>query len=116
MHGPEVIVPVLFLLCVLALWGAHILTRHKERLTMIDKGLSPEDIKALYERSGFKTNPLSSLKWGIVFIAVGLAVLVGMWLRNAFFMQDGIFPGLIALFGGIGLIVFYLIAHRKVQA
>ena len=92
------------------------LTRHKERMTMIEKGLSPEDVKALYQRQTFRVNPLSSLKWGIVFVAVGLAVLVGMWLRNAFFIQDGVIPGLIALFGGLGLIVFYVIAHKKLEA
>jgi hypothetical protein len=30
-------------------------------------------------------------------------------------MEGGIFPGLIAVFGGAGLILFYFIANRKVQ-
>ena len=115
MNGPEVVIPIFFFICVVAIWGGIILTRHKERMTMMDKGMTPEDIKALYQRSTFRMNPLSSLKWGIVFVAVGLAVLAGMWLRNTFYIQEGVFPGLIALFGGLGLIVFYVLAHKKVQ-
>ena len=116
MHSQEIAIPIFFFICVVAIWGGFLLTRHKERMTMIDKGLTPEDVKALYQRSPFRMNPLSSLKWGIVFVAVGLAVLVGMWLRNTYFIQDGVFPGLIALFGGLGLIVFYVIAHKKIQS
>ncbi len=116
MHPTEAIIPVIFFLCVVAIWGGQILTRHKERMTIIDKGLNPTDLKALYERNWKAANPLSSLKWGILLAFIGLAVLVGIWLRDQFFFNDGVIPGLMAVFGGIGLIIFYFIAAKKTQA
>jgi len=115
MSGSEVLVPLVFFLTVGGIWGFLILTKHKERMTMIEKGLKAEDIKSLYERGTLRINPLSSLKWGIVFVAIGIAVLTGMHLHSNYHMEEGVYPALIALFGGIGLIVFYTIANRRLQ-
>jgi hypothetical protein len=111
----EVIVPVFFFVTVAAIWGGYILTRHKERMAMIQKGMEAEDIKSLYARAAWHISPLASLKWGMVLIGVGVAVLVGMWLRDAYMVGEGVYPGLIALLGGLGLIVFYFIARRKAE-
>lgn len=115
MHGGEVIIPIIFFLSIVAVWGGVVLTRHKERMTIIDKGLNPADLKALYERTGRTSNPLSSLKWGIVVSLVGLAVLIGIWLRDQFMVNDGVIVGLIALLGGLGLVLFYFIASKRPQ-
>jgi len=111
----EVFIPLVFFLTIGAVLGSMILTRHKERMTMLDKGLSPGDIKQLYSRSGGKVNPYASLKWGIVFLAVGVAVIAGMWLRATFSVDEGIYPALIALLGGAGLIVFYVMTRKKIS-
>jgi hypothetical protein len=113
MQPTEAIIPIFFFLTVAAIWGAAIFTRHKERMAMIEKGMKADEIRSLYSRESLRMNPLSSLKWGMICVGIGLAVIVGMWLRDAYFMQEGIFPGLIALFGGTGLITFYFIANRK---
>lgn len=115
MNPTEVVVPIFLFVCITAIWGGFLLTRHKERMTIIDKGLNPADLKALYERNWKAANPLSSLKWGILLGCVGLAVLIGIWLRDQFFFNDGVIPGLMALLGGVGLIIFYFIAAKKSQ-
>jgi len=115
MQATEVLIPIVFFLTVAAIWGSFILTRHRERLNMIDKGLKSEDIKSLYERQAMKTNPLISLKWGIVLVCVGVAIILGVWLRENYLFNDGIIPGMIATFGGFGLVLFYFIAAKKPQ-
>lgn len=115
MRGEEVLIPIVFFLTIAGIWGFTLLTRHKERMTMIDKGLKPEDMKALYERGTLRINPLSSLKWGMIFAFVGVAALIGMYLRSAYFVEEGIYPALMCLFGGLGLIAFYLLANKKMQ-
>ncbi len=115
MHENEILIPIIFFLVVGAVWGAFILTRHRERVSMIEKGLKAEDIKSLYERQTFKASPLFSLKWGMVLICVGIAIMLGIWLRENYIFNDGIIPGLIATFGGVGLVLFYLIASKKAQ-
>jgi hypothetical protein len=109
----EVFVPIIFFFVVGGIIASFVLTRHKERMTMLDRGLSPEDIKQLYDRSTGKSNPYSSLKWGIVFVSIGLAVIAGMVIREFTYVQEGIYPALIALFGGAGLIVYYLTVRKK---
>lgn len=113
MSPVEAIVPVALFFSVAVVWALHALTRHKERMTMIEKGLRAEDIRSLYERGTLRMNPLSSLKWGIVFVAIGLAVLLGMHMDYTYGMEEGVYPALIALFGGAGLILFYVLASRR---
>ena len=83
---------------------------------MIEKGLKPEDSKAFYERGTLRINPLSSLKWGMIFAFVGVAALIGMYLRTTYSVEEGIYPALMCLFGGVGLIAFYLLASKKLQS
>jgi hypothetical protein len=104
---------IFFFTSIIVIVGGMILTRHKERMTIIDKGLQTEEIKALYMRGVWKTNPLNSLKWGMLLIALGLAILGGMWLHEVYMVKEGAIAGLIALLGGAALLMFYLIASRK---
>ncbi len=105
-----------FFVSVVLIWGGFLLTRHRERMAIIERGLGSEEVKALYERRMWHIGPLASLKWGIVFVCIGLAVVVGVWLHGAYDVQEGVIPGMIALFAGAGLIVFYAIARNKVTS
>ncbi len=112
--GP-ILVSIFFFFSIVVIWGGMILARHRERMTMIEKGLKAEDIKSLYERGLRRSNPRTPLMWGIVFTAVGLAALVGMTLSSWYNLSEGVVPGLMALFGGLGLVLFYTIAGKKDQ-
>ena len=114
MNPEEVLIPIGFFLSVALIWGMVILTRHKERMTIIDKGLNAEDVKAMYSKGSLRVNPLSSLKWGIIFLAIGLAAIIGMWIHANYYIGEEIIPALMAIFGGLGLITFYGLAAKKV--
>ena len=112
---PVLITMTLFLVIggVLALW---LVTKHKERTMMLEKGFRPEEIKELYRKGAFSSpNPLSSLKWGLVFSSIGIAVILGMVLDSAYNLEEGIYFGLIALFGGVGLMLFYALSGKKAK-
>jgi len=111
-----IFVAIFLFLCIVLIWGGWIISRHKERMTIIDKGLTPEDMKALYTTWSKPASPLSSLKWGILLCMVGLAVILGVWLHSMYFLGDGVIPGLIGVFGGAGLILYYRIASKKERA
>ena len=106
---------IFFFTSIMVIGGSAIIGRHRERMGMIEKGMKAEDIKAMFGRSFREPHTITSLKWGIVFVAVGFAVLLGLFLHSAYNMEGGIFPGLIAVFGGAGLVLFYFIANRKAQ-
>jgi hypothetical protein len=121
MPPTDAIFVITLVISVCTVIGAGIFTRHRERMTMIEKGMKAEDLKPFFEKSNRPWNPmnvrpwspLSSLKWGIFMFAVGTAICLGLWLEDAYGMQGGVFPALILIFGGLALVVFYLIASRK---
>jgi hypothetical protein len=106
------IVTIVFLSFTLII-GTWLLTRHRERTQIIEKGLNAEEIRALAHSGGFRSDPLNSLKWGMVFVSVGLAALIGVWLESTYHNDGMYIPGLIAVFGGAALVLFYVMASRK---
>ena len=83
-------------------------------MAMIEKGLSSEEIKAMYTRD-VSRDPLSSLKWGLLFVLAGMALLLGNFLHEHYLVEEGVMVGLVCLFVGIGLVIFYSIASKKVK-
>jgi hypothetical protein len=88
MNGGEVAVPIVFFALIASVILVAIFSRHRERLTMIEKGLSSEEIKAMYSRGTTRHDPLSSLKWGILFVLGGLAVLIGNFLHVQYDVEE----------------------------
>ena len=104
---------IFFFVTVGVVVGSIIFTRHQERMGIIEKGLKAEDVKGFFHSEAHQWSPLTSLKWGMILVAVGLAIIVAMTLHNMYNVEHGIYPALIALFGGIALVVYYAIANRK---
>lgn len=92
-----------------------LVTRHRERITMITKGLTPEEVKAYYTKSLTIGDSLNSLKWGILFVFVGAALLVGNFLRERYSLDDGVTFGIVCICAGCALLIFYVIASKKAQ-
>ncbi len=112
MPGEVVVFFAVFFTFLGAVFIIGISTKHRERMTMIEKGMSGEDIKALYTRE-FKRDPLSSLKWGLLLVLAGVAILVTNYLHTQYGMEEGAGIGIVLLFVGIGLVIFYTIAGKK---
>ena len=70
----EAVIPI-GLFVVLA-FIVKIIVENSTRKKLINKGLVDENIKYLFPDKP-KSQPLSSLKWGMVCIAIGLAVFIG---------------------------------------
>jgi hypothetical protein len=114
MQGPEILIPLSFFIGLAIVIAMHIKARHRERTMLIEKGASSDEIRALFTRT-WKENPLSSLKWGILFVMGGIALLVGNILYDRFFIQPPAIFGMIIFFVGIGLLLFYTIASKKMN-
>lgn len=78
---------------------------YKMRRQLIEKGLVDEKVKNII--SGTITTE-TSIKWGMVLIGIGLAILLGEMFPYS--ISDEVTVSLIFLFSGIGLILFYLIS------
>ena len=85
--------------------------RIKRRL--IDKGALDENVKFLFYNRLEQYTP-TSLKWGLILIGLGLAVVVGdMFPYN--YDRGEITFSLMLLFAGIGLLIYYFIANKKMN-
>lgn len=88
-------------------------TRNKERLALIDKGA---------EASLFNTGKVSTFSWGklslklgMLSIGIALGILIGELLSSTVNLDEDVsFSSMIFLFGGLALVMFYLV-DRKVK-
>ncbi len=113
MDSDDVIIPVLgiFLPIIISL-GAFVMIvylrkfENLERMSIIDKGLSPDL---------FKSNRVAptTIRWSLLLVGVGLGFLMGYWLDEAFHMEETGYFSMLFIFGGLGLGAAYLIEEHK---
>jgi hypothetical protein len=114
MNG-EFLVPVFLFGGIAAVMIVYYNNRHRERMTMIEKGFNPADFntKGVPVREWFRANPLTSLKWGLLATFVGIGLIIASYLDRMFIMHDSIYVSCMLVAGGLSLIIFYFIASRK---
>ena len=100
----EIIVPISVFAMVAGI--VYMGVRHKERMTLIRSGVSASNLET-------KGNILGTLKWGMIFIGIGLGIIAGKIIAFSTTMEEeAAFFSMICLFGGVALMVFYIIANR----
>lgn len=110
----EILIPIFLFGGIAAVLWKFLDTRHKERMTIVEKGMVNEDLKHLYTSRAWRTNPYSSLKYGMLAAFIGVGILVSALVSQMFFShEEQITTGIIFLFGGAGLITFYAIAKKR---
>lgn len=111
---PDIIIPIFLFGGGAAVLWKYLDSRHKERMTIIEKGMITEELKYLYSGFGYKTNPYSSLKYGMLAAFIGVGILVSAFLSHYFYAQEEqITAGIIFLSAGLGLVTFYTIAKKR---
>ena len=105
MNG-EVFIPIsMFAATALVLW-IYFTNRNKERMALIEKGADAGMFKS-------KGNRLSALKWGMLFMGVGIGILFGNILANSTSLEEQVsYFSMIFLFGGISLLIYYVLAGK----
>lgn len=110
--GPHQAVVALFIpiTAILALAGLLIIIRkfeNDERMAMIEKGLTPP------QKESTKVNPASALRWGCLFMGVGLGIFLANIIENMTENNtEALYPALILFFGGLGLLISYYIQFK----
>lgn len=111
----QIIVQVLgVLLPIIITLGAFVMVvylrkyQNVERMSMIDKGVSPEMFRK--ERSG---GNFGTLRWSLLLIGIGIGFLMGYWLDETFNMQETGYFSMLFIFGGMGLGLSYFFEEKK---
>lgn len=117
MHTDSLI-PIAFF--VFIAYMVKIVSENRTRRFLIEKGQVNENVKFLFS-DRFSYSVPSSLKWGMVLIAIGAAIIIGRILDAALPSTYGEFDGeamtfaLMFIFGGVALIVYYALAIKMVK-
>lgn len=114
MNG-DVIIPIFLFGGTAAVLWKYFDSRHKERMSMIEKGINPANMKSPALTQFLQVNPLSSLKWGLLIGFVGLGLFVAAILDRAYYMHDSVYPASMMIAGGLGLVLFYILASRRLK-
>ena len=82
----------------------------RERMAMIERGMDPRRYKS-------QSAPFQTLKWGLLLIGAGVGLFLAFLLGDTAFKNNddvtAIYFALIAIFGGGGLFVSYLIEKKE---
>jgi len=106
----EAMIPVAMFVVFAAI--VKMIVDNSTRKKLIEKGLVDENIKYLFPDKP-KVRPLSSLKWGMVCIAIGIALFVGQIAPPGYMEEVTI--GAMFVLAGLALVIYYPIASRMLK-
>jgi len=99
---------------VIIFWWLY--TKHRERMRLIEKGLTPEEVKAYFADANTKPrNPYASLKWGILLTFLGLGIFMANLLEDLYYIEEGVMMGIIVLCVGLGFLSYYAMVSSKMK-
>ena len=84
------------------------MTRHR----LINKGLVDEKVKYLFSSYG-RQRSLTNIKWGMVLVAIGVAVLIRQ--LAPYSVTDEMMVGLMFVLSGIAFLIYYAISKDNVE-
>jgi O-antigen/teichoic acid export membrane protein len=118
MNGIIAMIPILTSLGFFALIFGIIYMHKKENLAMIEKGMNPKLVE-------HRPTPYRNLKWGLLLVGAGIGLFLAYILDNYVLYRAGhhgewesdnnvaIYFALIAIGGGMGLIISYRIEKKE---
>jgi len=110
MQGAEVLIPITIFAGGFAMIFGIVYLRTRENMAMIEKGMNPKQYAN-------RPAPYKSLKTGLLFLGAGLGLMIAAFLSNGnYFKEDtnvALYFACIAIGGGFGLIVSYMIEKKE---
>ncbi len=103
---------IAFFAMVFGIYYMHFTTRNKERLALIDKGADASVFKIPKEKDDFRRF-FHPLKIGLFMIGLGIGVTAGYFVGQLGMHMGASYPSMIFIFGGLGLLVYYLVTPKK---
>ena len=109
-----ILVPITLFICAFALAFGIRYFINKEKMALIERGIDPSSQRGT-------PKPFLSLKFGLLFVGLGLGLLVALFTAKALFGDNmkvekpqivAVYFGSVFIFGGLGLIVSYLIEKK----
>lgn len=110
--GVEILVPLGFFLSIV--WIVKIISDNRIRRKLIDQRVSDEMAEAIMSRGGAAPSAYGALKWGLIILSIGGALVFAHLLTID--MDDPIGIGLLCLAAGGGLVAYYYLVAGEEEA
>lgn len=111
--GGEIIVFVCIFGVIFGIAYLHYSTRNKERMALIEKGMDAGIFKQSKE-----TAPIWKvliLNLALLLMGIGIGILVALMLEEAVGYKDALYPGIIFLMAGTGLLTGFFLTRKLVK-
>jgi len=106
----DVFIPAIIFFSIVAI--VKIVSDNKTKNRMLDKGMDDVNLRNFFSAQ-FELHSLSSIKWGMVLVGIGVAIMVSQLFPRDF--TDEAALGLILIFAGLGFLVYYPIAEKRLK-
>ena len=107
----DILIPIVVFAAIFGVVYVIVSARHKERMALIESSTDPNLFK-----SSFKLNPYNLFKWGMFLIGLALGIIVANILDKANIMDpEAGYPSMILFFGGLALVIAYLLRSKLVK-
>jgi|WetSurMetagenome_2_1015567.scaffolds.fasta_scaffold02466_8 hypothetical protein len=106
---------IAFFATVFGILYVHYTTRNKERMALIEKGADASLFNTGKEgmKGSFSWNKFT-LKAGMLFMGIALGIIAGAIMSSAGILdEDANYPAMIFFFGGLSLVLFYVIDRKS---
>jgi hypothetical protein len=101
----ELLVPIAFFAMVFGI--VYLAIRRKERRQLIEKGMDASLLEPKH------TTNYSSLKWGMLFVGIGVGILLGKIIAAYSCMgEEASVFSMICLFGGLALVIYHFMERH----
>ncbi|HHJ09579.1 MAG TPA: hypothetical protein ENK25_01645 [Bacteroidetes bacterium] len=106
----DIIIPTVLFATIFGIFYVWFITRNKERMALIEKGA---DASVFFSKK--RPNRRSTvLGLGMFLLGIALGILIGALLANYTMLSEGVaYSSMVFFFGGLSLIVFYLIDKKQ---
>ena len=89
----ESLIPLMALILSLGVPGAIVFyavnNSHKQRMKLMDMGLTPEEARNYFKETQRKPrNPYSALKWGLLLTFIGVALFIGFIINEVWDVSE----------------------------
>ena len=104
----DILIPIIVFGSIFGILYVFISARHKERMSLIETGADPSFFK-----SKFTFNQYNIFKFGMLMVGIALGIIVANILDEANIMQpEPGYPSMILFFGGLSLIIAFLLRNK----
>ena len=113
--GPEIVFIILILCATAMIFGLRYMS-NREKMALIERGIDPGISRAAVTAP----KPFLSLKFGLLLVGFGIGLLIALFTCVNLNMSEeenvAAYFGSLSIFGGLGLIVCYIIEKKWLDA